>query len=285
MARLEDISMHINAKKSIAIVGESGSGKSTLVDLIALLHTPTNGKIFIDGTNGNDISKHSWRSQLGYVSQETIIFDDTIANNICMWSGDYINDKNLFTKIRKAANQANILDFIDSLDDGFNSLVGDRGVLLSGGQRQRLFVARELFRNPNLLILDEATSALDSESEKEIQKSIDNLKGEITVIAIAHRLSTIKNVDLIYVLKDGRIIESGSYQIHRLTDDLVVIPYDTGSTKGTEMSFDVSGNYFDLKMDLLEAGYSYGIKVAYYEQTVNSYVEQPHIWKFRVEEV
>ena len=203
--------MHINAKKSIAIVGESGSGKSTLVDLIALLHTPTNGKIFIDGTNGNDISKHSWRSQLGYVSQETIIFDDTIANNICMWSGDYTNDKNLFTKIRRAANQANILDFIDSLDDGFNSLVGDRGVLLSGGQRQRLFVARELFRNPNLLVLDEATSALDSESEKEIQKSIDNLKGEITVIVIAHRLSTIKNVDLIYVLKDGRIIESGSY--------------------------------------------------------------------------
>ncbi len=208
---LEDISMHINAKESIAIVGESGSGKSTLVDLISLMHTPTNGKIFIDGTNGNDISKHSWRSQLGYVSQETIIFDDTIANNICMWRGDYSNDKNLFTKIREVAKQANILDFIDSLDDGFNSMVGDRGVLLSGGQRQRLFVARELFRKPNLLILDEATSALDSESEKEIQKSIDNLKGKITVIAIAHRLSTIKNVDLIYVLKDGRIIESGSY--------------------------------------------------------------------------
>ena len=129
-----------------------------------------------------------------------------------MWSGDYKNDKKLLLDIREAAKQANILDFIDSLKDGFDSMVGDRGVLLSGGQRQRLFVARELFRKPNLLILDEATSALDSESEKEIQKSIDNLKGKITVIVIAHRLSTIKNVDLVLVLKKGRIIESGAYQ-------------------------------------------------------------------------
>lgn len=208
---LEDISLKINSKQSVAIVGESGSGKSTLVDLISLLHTPTNGKMFIDGINGEDISKLSWRSQLGYVSQETIIFDDSIANNICMWSGDHNNDKNLFAKIREAAKQANIINFIDSLENGFNSMVGDRGVLLSGGQRQRLFVARELFRKPDLLILDEATSALDSESEKEIQRSIDNLKGKITVIAIAHRLSTIKNVDLIYVLKDGKLTESGSY--------------------------------------------------------------------------
>ncbi len=208
---LKDISLQINAKQSVAIVGESGSGKSTLVDLISLMHIPTNGKMYIDGINGQDVSKHSWRSQLGYVSQETIIFDATIANNICMWSGDHNNDENLFANIRKAAKQANIIDFIDSLEHGFNSMVGDRGVLLSGGQRQRLFVARELFRKPNLLILDEATSALDSQSEKEIQKSIDNLKGKITLIAIAHRLSTIKNVDCIYVLKNGRLIESGSY--------------------------------------------------------------------------
>ena len=214
---LEGISLRIGAKQSVAIVGESGSGKSTLVDLITLMHTPSNGRMYIDGIDGKDISKHSWRSQLGYVSQETIIFDDSIANNICMWKGDYNNDKKLFAKIRKAAKQANILEFIDTLEHGFDSMVGDRGVLLSGGQKQRLFVARELFRKPNLLILDEATSALDSESEKEIQKSIDNLKGKITVIAIAHRLSTIKNVDLIYVLKDGKLIESGSYS--DLTND------------------------------------------------------------------
>lgn len=208
---LEDISLKINAKQTVAIVGESGSGKSTLVDLITLMHTPISGEIYVDDINGREISKNSWRSQLGYVSQETIIFDDSIANNICMWSGDYKNDKKLLSDIREVAKQANILDFIDSLEDGFDSMVGDRGILLSGGQRQRLFVARELFRKPNLLILDEATSALDSESEKEIQKSIDNLKGKITVIVIAHRLSTIKNVDLILVLKEGKIIESGPY--------------------------------------------------------------------------
>ena len=162
------------------------------------MHTPISGEIYVDDINGREILKNSWRSQLGYVSQETIIFDDSIANNICMWSGDYKNDKKLLSDIREAAKQANILDFIDSLEDGFDSMVGDRGILLSGGQRQRLFVARELFRKPNLLILDEATSALDSESEKEIQKSIDNLKGKITVIVIAHRLSTIK-LSLIHI--------------------------------------------------------------------------------------
>ena len=107
------------------------------------------GEIYVDDINGREISKNSWRSQLGYVSQETIIFDDSIANNICMWSGDYKNDKKLLSDIREAAKQANILDFIDSLEDGFDSMVGDRGILLSGGQRQRLFVARELFRKPN----------------------------------------------------------------------------------------------------------------------------------------
>jgi len=208
---LENISLKINAKESIAIVGESGSGKSTLVDLILLMHESWEGKLLIDGIDGTNINKQSWRSQIGYVSQETVIFDDTIANNICMWAGDYKTDKDLFSDIKEAARQANILSFFESLEDGFDSMVGDRGVFLSGGQRQRLFIARELFRKPNLLILDEATSALDSESEREIQGSIDDLKGKTTIIIIAHRLSTIKNVDLIYVLKDGMVVESGSY--------------------------------------------------------------------------
>jgi subfamily B ATP-binding cassette protein MsbA len=120
-------------------------------------------------------------------------------------------DLKLRTRIENAAKKANILDFINSLPDGFNTKVGDRGVLLSGGQKQRIFIARELFRQPKILILDEATSSLDSESEKSIQESIESLKGEITVVIIAHRLSTIKNVDKIYLLENGKIVESGKY--------------------------------------------------------------------------
>jgi len=208
---LDKMSIVFPVKESIAIVGESGAGKSTLADLIALLHQPQHGEVLIDGVSGHQIHKSSWRSQIGYVSQETVIFDDTIANNICMWKGDYTNDKDLMGEIKDAAKRANILDFIKTLPNGFESLVGEHGVLLSGGQRQRLFIARELFRKPSLLILDEATSALDSSSEKKIQQSIESLKGTITVIIIAHRLSTIRNVDLIYLLQNGQIIESGTF--------------------------------------------------------------------------
>jgi len=209
---LKNINLKIPSKKSIALVGESGSGKSTLVDLVTLMHVPQNGTIFIDGEDALEINKNSWRQQIGYVSQETVIFDDSIGNNICMWKGDFNKDKELLNKIKDVASKANILDFIESQKDGFNTLVGDRGVLLSGGQKQRLFIARELLREPSLLILDEATSALDSESEKKIQESIDRLKGEVTVIVIAHRLSTIKNVDLICVIENGSLIESGTYE-------------------------------------------------------------------------
>lgn len=209
---LKNINLKIPSKKSIALVGESGSGKSTLVDLVTLMHVPHNGTIYIDGEDTLVINKNSWRQQIGYVSQETVIFDDSIGNNICMWNGDFNKDKELLNKIKDAARKANILDFIQTQKDGFNTVVGDRGVLLSGGQKQRLFLARELLREPSLLILDEATSALDSDSEKKIQESIDKLKGVATVIVIAHRLSTIKNVDLIYVIENGRLIESGTYE-------------------------------------------------------------------------
>ena len=208
---INGISIKIPSKSTIAIVGKSGSGKTTLVDLITLTHKNQNGAILIDGVSTNYINKSSWRNQIGYVSQDTIIFDDTIANNITMWKDD-ANKENIKDKIRKVAQQANILEFIDSLKSGFDTVVGDRGILLSGGQKQRIFIARELFRNPNILILDEATSALDSESEKNIQDSIESLKGKITVIIIAHRLSTIKKVDNIYLLDKGKIIEKGSYE-------------------------------------------------------------------------
>ncbi len=205
---LNNISLQIPIKSSIAIVGESGSGKTTLVDLITLTNKPQSGKILIDNISSNELSKSTWRDKIGYVSQDTLIFDDTIGNNISMWK----NVGNSETELREASKKANILEFIESLPDGFNTLVGDRGILLSGGQKQRIFIARELYRKPDILILDEATSSLDSESERSIQESIEFLKGKITVIVIAHRLSTIKNVDMIYLLKDGEIIENGTYK-------------------------------------------------------------------------
>ncbi len=205
---LNNISLHIPIKSSIAIVGESGAGKTTLVDLITLTNKPQNGRILIDNILSNELNKSTWRDKIGYVSQDTLIFDDTIGNNISMWK----NVQNNEIELREAAKKANILEFIQSLPDGFNTLVGDRGILLSGGQKQRIFIARELYRKPDILILDEATSSLDSESEKSIQESIELLKGEITVIVIAHRLSTIKNVDMIYLLQKGKIIEKGTYK-------------------------------------------------------------------------
>lgn len=208
---LQNISLSIPAKTTVAFVGESGAGKSTLVDLLTLLLRPSSGEIYIDGIAGMDVDYDSWRRQLAYVSQETVIFDDTIANNISMWKSDYRNDSSARERIEKAARQACADQFIRDLPDHYNTLVGDRGIRLSGGQRQRLFLARELYKNPRLLILDEATSALDSESERSIQQSIDVLKGHTTVVIIAHRLSTIKNADYIYVLDKGKIIECGAY--------------------------------------------------------------------------
>lgn len=209
---ISGLSLNIPIKKSIAFVGESGAGKSTLADLLTLMLKPSRGSVIIDDLNGNKINQKTWRKQIGYVSQEAVIFDDTIANNICLWIGNPGNDKKLLESIKNAAIEANLDSVINSLPDGYNTIVGDRGVRLSGGQRQRLFIARELFRRPNFLILDEATSSLDSESEKAIQRSIDALKGKMTIVIIAHRLSTITNVDKIYVLNKGRVHEEGSFE-------------------------------------------------------------------------
>ena len=207
---LKNINLEIPVLSSTAFVGESGSGKSTLLSLITILFKPTKGKVLIDGIISTEIEKSSWRRQIGYVSQEGVVFDDTIANNICL-SGD--SDKGCTIKdVKQAAKQAFLHEFVESLPKGYQTQVGDRGIRLSGGQRQRLFIARELYRKPSLLILDEATSALDSESEKAIQKSIDDLKGKITLIIVAHRLSTVRNSDNVNVLDKGEIIEKGSYE-------------------------------------------------------------------------
>jgi subfamily B ATP-binding cassette protein MsbA len=202
---LNDLSLKIESKKSYAIVGHSGAGKSTLVDLISLIHRPTLGRIIIDGHNSDSIDNQSWRSMIGFVSQDLVIFNDSIANNITMWGVKNMKD------IEQAARDAYLHEDILKLPDGYNTIVGDRGISLSGGQKQRLFIARELYRQPKILILDEATSALDSVSEKYIQESITQLSNKLTTIIIAHRLSTIKHVDHVFVLDRGKLIESDSY--------------------------------------------------------------------------
>jgi len=208
---LKELSVTIPARQTVAFVGKSGAGKSTLVDILTLILRPREGELLIDGVPGSEVLLHSWRQQIGYVSQETVVFDDTIANNICLWKEDYQNDVGAKEHIEEAARQSYANQFILDLPKGYNTVVGDRGVRLSGGQRQRLFLARELYKQPRLLILDEATSALDSESEQYIKRSIDALRGQTTVVIIAHRLSSIKDVDCIYVLDKGRIVETGTF--------------------------------------------------------------------------
>ncbi|WP_251963075.1 ABC transporter ATP-binding protein [Salinibacter ruber] len=216
---LHDVNVSIPANTTVALVGESGAGKSTLVDLLTLMLKPRTGTVTIDGVPHDEIDLASWRDQIGYVSQETVVFDDTVANNISLWQGDIEEDPALRERVIHAAERAHSDHFIRDLPNGYQTVVGDRGVRLSGGQRQRLFVARELFKEPNLLLLDEATSDLDSASEQHIQNSIDALKGEVTVVIIAHRLSTVKNADRVYVLDDGRVVEAGSYDELRMREN------------------------------------------------------------------
>jgi subfamily B ATP-binding cassette protein MsbA len=208
---LTDVSFQVPARQMVAIVGASGAGKSTLVDLLTLLLTPRQGAVLIDGVPASTIERASWRRQIGYVMQEAVIFDDSFAQNICLWSGDPEADPALMARIREAARQAHLADFIESLPDSYATRVGDRGIKLSGGQRQRLFIARELYKQPRLLILDEATSSLDSEAERVIRESIDELHGKLTVVIIAHRLATVRNADRILVFDKGRLVEEGDY--------------------------------------------------------------------------
>ena len=198
---IENVNLEIPAKKTIAFVGESGSGKTTMADLISLILKPNSGEISIDKISSLDINLKEWRRNIGYISQDNVMFDDTIANNICLWSGN-IYDQSFMKKIKNSAEKASLHQFIESLPNGYNTYVGDRGIRLSGGQRQRVFIARELFREPKLLILDEATSALDANMEAYVQSSIDKLRGKITILIIAHRLSTINNTDkFLYSIK------------------------------------------------------------------------------------
>ncbi|MBI4118613.1 MAG: ABC transporter ATP-binding protein [Parcubacteria group bacterium] len=201
---LSNISFQIAKGSFIGLIGPSGAGKTTIVDLVLRLFKPNSGDILVDGISISEIDLHEFRKKVGYVSQDLHLINDTVANNIRFFD-DAITD----AKIQEAAKQANIQDTITSLPNGFDSIVGERGVQFSAGQRQRIVIARVLARNPRFLILDEATSALDNESEKKIQEVIENLKGKITVLVIAHRLGTVMNCDELLVLDRGEIIEKG----------------------------------------------------------------------------
>jgi|TARA_B110000091_G_C13807088_1_gene473103 subfamily B ATP-binding cassette protein MsbA len=203
---LDDISFNIAKGSTVAMVGQSGAGKSTIADLLARFYNPAEGAIRVDGQNIKDITISSLRKKMGIVTQESILFNDTIRQNISFGKAG----ANL-EEIIAAAKIANAHDFIMQLEKDYDTVIGERGSKLSGGQKQRMSIARALLKNPEILILDEATSALDSESEKLVQDAILNLTKNRTTLVIAHRLSTIQNADLILVLKEGKIIQSGTH--------------------------------------------------------------------------
>lgn len=203
---LTDISFGAPKGSIVALVGPSGAGKSTLVDLIPRFYDPTEGRILIDGVDTRDISLRSLRSLTGIVSQDTVLFNDTVRNNVAYASEGFSQDQ-----IERAARAANAHDFIMALPQQYDTVLGERGTRLSGGQRQRLAIARALLVDPPILILDEATSALDTESERLVQEAVDRLLAGRTVFVIAHRLSTITHANVILVLDHGRIVERGTH--------------------------------------------------------------------------
>ncbi len=203
---LEDININVEAGKTVALVGESGAGKSTLVSLIPRFYEPNKGSILINDHDIMDLKQKFLRENIGIVQQSVFLFDTTIRENILYGKPSASDDE-----LIEAAKNANILDFIMSLPDGFDTLVGERGVKLSGGQKQRISIARVFLKDPDILIFDEATSSLDTESEARIQESLEKLSENRTTIVIAHRLSTVAKADYTYVMQNGKIVEEGRH--------------------------------------------------------------------------
>ena len=201
-----NINFQINKGEILALVGPSGAGKSTLVDLLPRFYDTLSGSIKIDGKDIKEFKINSLRYLMGIVTQETFLFDDSVKANIAYGVENISDDK-----IKDAAIAANAHEFIKKLPDGYNTIIGERGVSLSGGQKQRIAIARAIVKNPPILILDEATSSLDSESEKHVQSAIENLMSERTVFVIAHRLSTVHNANKILVLENGQIVQEGKH--------------------------------------------------------------------------
>ena len=205
---LDGVTLQVPAGKTIALVGQSGSGKTSLIRLLPRLYEATQGQIFIDGHDIRDFTLANLRKHIAYVGQEVTLFNDTVANNIAYGTRDAVG----IEEIRAAAKAAHALEFIENLPQGFDTQVGQQGIVLSGGQRQRIAIARALLKNAPILILDEATSALDAESERYVQDALEILMQGRTTLIVAHRLSTIQNAERIYVMRAGRILEAGTHE-------------------------------------------------------------------------
>jgi len=203
---LKDINFSLNKGKTIALVGPSGGGKSTLADLVPRFYDPSEGRILLDGVDISKLDLSNLRSLMGIVTQESILFNDTVFNNIAFGMDDTSLDQ-----VIEAAKIANAHEFIEKLEDGYSTSIGERGSKLSGGQKQRISIARAVLKNPPILILDEATSALDSESELLVQEALTKLMANRTTLVIAHRLSTIQHADEILVIEQGRIVQRGTH--------------------------------------------------------------------------
>jgi ABC-type multidrug transport system fused ATPase/permease subunit len=208
MPILHDISLAIPKNETIAFVGESGSGKTTLVNLLAGLMPIDRGKFLIDGKDSSSLNIKTYQRRIGYITQEPVIFSDTIYNNVTFWADDTPENKARFWETMR---KASIDEFVNSLPDKENSLLGNNGILVSGGQKQRISIARELYKDIDILIMDEATSALDSETERSIQANIDMLRGQYTILIVAHRLATIRNADRVVLLTKGKIESIGRF--------------------------------------------------------------------------
>ncbi|MDG0866418.1 ABC transporter ATP-binding protein [Candidatus Lucifugimonas marina] len=202
---LDGLSLSIPAGSMTSIVGPSGTGKTTLIDVVMGLLKPDAGEFLIDGVSLSTVDPYSWRKQIGYVTQDVNLFHDTIERNIS-WGSESVDVE----RVEWVSELCGASKFISDLPDGYSTVIGDRGLRISGGQRQRIAMARAFYRDPKLLILDEATSELDSESEEQIQKTIESIRGQITILTVAHRLRTVMSSDTIHVLNNGKVVESGS---------------------------------------------------------------------------
>ena len=205
---LNRINLELKKNQNYAFVGESGSGKTTLINIIVGLLSSDSGLITIDELNYKDLVKRSIQKRVGYITQEPVVFNDSIFNNITFWAE---KTQDNLDKYESTIRKAHIFDMINQLPEKSETQLGNNGINLSGGQKQRISIARELFKDVDILVLDEATSALDSETEKNIQNSIDSLKGNYTLLIIAHRLSTIKNIDTIFLMENGEIVKKGDF--------------------------------------------------------------------------
>ncbi len=227
---LDGISLVIPPKRKLAFVGASGVGKSTLATLITGVLRPTSGEISIGGVPYSRIDQGKLREGIGYVTQESVIFNDTVHNNVSLWDENGRSRE----RVKPAARTAHASEFIEDLPDGYDTMLGDHGMKISGGQRQRVSIARELYKDARILIFDEGTSALDTESERVIQENIDELRDNTTIILIAHRLSTVKNSDMIFVLEDGRVVEQGTYDYLYAIGGRFTEMVDQQATAGTK---------------------------------------------------